>query len=159
MKLKKWLDSVMYGSSMDYMDGRENLRTTVQERGFQLRGPCMVTGPRPLHGPVPRTHEKEHMARPKVPILTPTRIADAALDLVEQTGDLQMVQLAKHLGVAPSSPYGHVGGRAEVVDLARLRMLEQLEPQGPRSSTGARVSRGCSGLSPRATPGTSACSH
>ncbi|MEE1622753.1 nitroreductase family protein [Zafaria sp. J156] len=37
MKPKTWIDSVVYGSSMDYMDGRENLRTTVQERGFELR--------------------------------------------------------------------------------------------------------------------------
>ncbi|MEE1622752.1 TetR/AcrR family transcriptional regulator [Zafaria sp. J156] len=59
------------------------------------------------------------------------RIADAALALVEQTGDLQMVQLAKTLGVAPSSLYSHVDGRAEVIDLARLRMLERMEPQPP----------------------------
>ncbi|MFI8527614.1 TetR/AcrR family transcriptional regulator [Promicromonospora sukumoe] len=71
------------------------------------------------------------MNRPKVPILSLDRIADAALTLVEHTGDVQMVQLAKHLGVAPSSLYSHVTGRAEVIDLARLRMLESMEPQEP----------------------------
>ncbi|MFJ3673914.1 TetR/AcrR family transcriptional regulator [Streptomyces sp. NPDC090106] len=60
-----------------------------------------------------------------------TRIADGAIELVESTGDVQMVQLARHLGVAPSSLYSHVTGRAEVIDLARLRLLEQMEPIGP----------------------------
>ncbi|MGI5442965.1 TetR/AcrR family transcriptional regulator [Streptomyces shenzhenensis] len=71
------------------------------------------------------------MARPKTPLLSATRIADGALELVESTGDVQMIQLARHLGVAPSSLYTHVAGRAEVIDLARLRMLEQMEPIGP----------------------------
>ncbi|MFF7553377.1 TetR/AcrR family transcriptional regulator [Streptomyces olivaceus] len=71
------------------------------------------------------------MARPKTPMLSATRIAEGALELVDSTGDVQMVQLARHLGVAPSSLYSHVAGRAEVIDLARLRMLEQMEPVGP----------------------------
>lgn len=71
------------------------------------------------------------MARPKTPLLSVTRIADGAIELVDSTGDIQMVQLARHLGVAPSSLYSHVTGRAEVIDLARLRMLEQMEPAGP----------------------------
>ncbi|MGP2442359.1 TetR/AcrR family transcriptional regulator [Streptomyces sp. JW3] len=70
------------------------------------------------------------MARPKTPLLSVTRIAEGAIELVENTGDVQMVQLARHLGVAPSSLYSHVTGRAEVIDLARLRILEQVEPIG-----------------------------
>ncbi|MEU6130530.1 TetR/AcrR family transcriptional regulator C-terminal domain-containing protein [Saccharopolyspora sp. NPDC047091] len=66
------------------------------------------------------------MARPKVPLLSAEIIADGALALVDTTGDIQMVQLAKSLGVAPSSLYGHVGGRGDVIDLARRRMLEQM---------------------------------
>lgn len=79
------------------------------------------------------------MARPRTPILSPSKIADAALELVEQTGDLQMVALARHLGVVPSSLYGHVRGRAEVIDLARLRMLEQIEPLSPDDDWRAAV--------------------
>lgn len=68
------------------------------------------------------------MPRPSTPLLSPTKIADGALELVERVGDVQMVTLAKHLRVAPSSLYGHVRGRDEVIDLARLRMLEGITP-------------------------------
>ncbi len=71
------------------------------------------------------------MARPKTPLLSAARIADGAIELADRTGDIQMVQLARHLGVAPSSLYSHVTGRANVIDLARLRMLERMEPLGP----------------------------
>lgn len=68
------------------------------------------------------------MPRPRTPLLSLDKIADGALELVARTGDVQMVALAKHLGVAPSSLYGHVRGRDEVIDLARLRMLESITP-------------------------------
>lgn len=55
------------------------------------------------------------MTRPTTPILSKSIIADAALELVERTGDLQMVTLAKCLTVAPSSLYTHVRGGAEVI--------------------------------------------
>ncbi|MFK0009522.1 TetR/AcrR family transcriptional regulator [Paenarthrobacter sp. NPDC090520] len=71
------------------------------------------------------------MPRPKNPLLSSTAIANAALQLVEDTGDIQMVQLARHLGVAPSSLYTHVSGRSEVIDLARLQMLKQMTPAEP----------------------------
>jgi AcrR family transcriptional regulator len=71
------------------------------------------------------------VARPKTPLLSAARIADGAIELADRTGDVQMTQLARHLGVAPSSLYSHVSGRAEVIDLARLRMLERMEPLGP----------------------------
>jgi nitroreductase len=35
--LKAWRDGVRGSVHVDYMDGRENLRKTVQERGFQLK--------------------------------------------------------------------------------------------------------------------------
>lgn len=54
-------------------------------------------------------------------------IADAALELVEQTGDVQMVSLARHLGVAPSSLYGDVRGRDEVI----VRGLESILDTSP----------------------------
>lgn len=37
MKPKTWLESVTYASTKPYMDGRENLRETVQDRGYLLR--------------------------------------------------------------------------------------------------------------------------
>jgi hypothetical protein len=38
MNNKLWKDSVVYAAnSMDYMHGRQNLRTTVEERGFGLQ--------------------------------------------------------------------------------------------------------------------------
>ncbi|MCA1185421.1 MULTISPECIES: TetR/AcrR family transcriptional regulator [unclassified Saccharopolyspora] len=88
------------------------------------------------------------MARPKVPLLSAEIIADGALALVDTTGDIQMVQLAKHLGVAPSSLYSHVGGRGDVIDLARRRMLEQMETPDAhdwREAVGALL-RGLAGL-------------
>ena len=37
MPPKTWLESVAYASSAPYLDGRENLRDTVQDRGYLLR--------------------------------------------------------------------------------------------------------------------------
>jgi hypothetical protein len=37
MSPKMWRDAVTYASSAPYMDGRENLRATVSERGYLLR--------------------------------------------------------------------------------------------------------------------------
>ncbi|MCD5316619.1 TetR/AcrR family transcriptional regulator [Kineosporia babensis] len=68
------------------------------------------------------------MPRPKTPLLSPELIADAALDLIDETGDLQMVILARRLKVAPGSLYNHVKGRADVVELVRLRIADQVSP-------------------------------
>jgi len=37
LNLKEWREGVRGSVEMSYMDGRENLRTTVQERGFKLK--------------------------------------------------------------------------------------------------------------------------
>lgn len=37
LKLKAWREGVRGSVQMDYMDGRQNLRATVQKRGFSLR--------------------------------------------------------------------------------------------------------------------------
>ncbi len=37
LNLKEWREGVRGSVKMEYMDGRENLRTTVQERGFTLK--------------------------------------------------------------------------------------------------------------------------
>lgn len=59
------------------------------------------------------------MARPTSPLLSVEKIARAALDLVDTTGELTMAPLARALGVRPSSLYNHVTGRAEVVEAMR----------------------------------------
>lgn len=62
------------------------------------------------------------MGRPPKPILSIDRIADAALDIIEETGSFQVIQIAKRLHVAPSSLYNHVSGKEEVVEHIRSRL-------------------------------------
>lgn len=67
------------------------------------------------------------MPRPSTPKLSIDAIVDAAIALAEQTGGLfTMADLAAALEVRPSSLYNHVAGRAEVVDLIRHRMHEEM---------------------------------
>ncbi|MFQ6331843.1 TetR/AcrR family transcriptional regulator C-terminal domain-containing protein [Nocardia sp. CWNU-33] len=63
------------------------------------------------------------MARPAQPILSAEIITVAALRAVDATGDFTMPGIAKELGVRPSSLYTHVSGRAEIVELMRMRLL------------------------------------
>jgi AcrR family transcriptional regulator len=56
------------------------------------------------------------------------QIEQAALDLIDETGDLQMVALADRLGVAPSSLYNHVSGLSGVIELIRKGMGKLPEP-------------------------------
>ncbi|WP_299558005.1 TetR/AcrR family transcriptional regulator C-terminal domain-containing protein [uncultured Mycolicibacterium sp.] len=66
------------------------------------------------------------MGRPSVPILSPERIADAALDLVCATGGFTIPELARRLGVSPSSLYNHVSGREEIVELLREKAMSEV---------------------------------
>ena len=85
------------------------------------------------------------MARPKVPLLSADRIADAALELVD-SGELFGVNaLARRLGVTPSSLYNHVRGRDEIVELMRGRLAERSPAR-----TADRHGRGRVGDPPRA---------
>ncbi|WP_067699237.1 TetR/AcrR family transcriptional regulator [Nocardia jejuensis] len=58
------------------------------------------------------------MARPKVPLLSRERIADAALALIDRDGltELSMRKLAAELGVQAASLYGHYPTKDEVLD-------------------------------------------
>ncbi|MEP6814339.1 MAG: TetR/AcrR family transcriptional regulator C-terminal domain-containing protein [Marmoricola sp.] len=55
------------------------------------------------------------MARPTTPLLDRKRIATAAMALLDETGKFTVPDLARKLGVAPSSLYHHVDGRAGVI--------------------------------------------
>jgi len=64
------------------------------------------------------------MARPKVPLLSADRIADAALALVDSGQPFGVNALARSLGVTPSSLYNHVDGRDAIIELMRGRLGE-----------------------------------
>ncbi|MCX4761974.1 TetR/AcrR family transcriptional regulator C-terminal domain-containing protein [Streptomyces sp. NBC_01275] len=67
------------------------------------------------------------MARPRSPILDQDRIAAAALALVDKRGDFTMPELARQLGVQPSSLYHHVEGRTGVIELIRVRVGQAVD--------------------------------
>ncbi|HKU10796.1 MAG TPA: TetR/AcrR family transcriptional regulator C-terminal domain-containing protein [Sinomonas sp.] len=68
------------------------------------------------------------MARPSEPLITVEAVTDAALELVDETGDFSLPRVAKRIGVTQSSIYHHVKGRDEIIELMRRRVIES----GPR---------------------------
>ncbi|GAA1782584.1 TetR/AcrR family transcriptional regulator [Agromyces lapidis] len=71
------------------------------------------------------------MARPKVPLLSADRIADAAIDLVDSGAAFGVNALARSLGVTPSSLYNHVDGRDGIIELMRGRLGHRYLPELP----------------------------
>ncbi|MGR0320864.1 TetR/AcrR family transcriptional regulator [Agromyces sp. ZXT2-3] len=71
------------------------------------------------------------MPRPRVPLLSAERIADAALELVDSGRPFGVNALARALGVTPSSLYNHVRGRDEIIELIRGRIAAQHLPDLP----------------------------
>ena len=65
------------------------------------------------------------MARPPTPLLSVEKIARAALHLVDTTGELTMAQLARALGVRPSSLYHHVPGREAIIEAVRAAVFAE----------------------------------
>lgn len=65
------------------------------------------------------------MARPRTPLLSTDRIADAAMALVDEGAPFGVNAIARRLGVTPSSLYNHVAGRDEIIELMRGRLGEQ----------------------------------
>lgn len=63
------------------------------------------------------------MGRPPVPLLSTDRIASVALELVNSSGGFTIPELARRLGVSPSSLYNHVSGRDQIVELLRERAM------------------------------------
>ncbi|MFT4279716.1 TetR/AcrR family transcriptional regulator [Microbacterium sp.] len=66
------------------------------------------------------------LGRPSKPRLTLDQIERTALELIDETGDLQMVALAERLKVAPSSLYNHVAGLNGVIELIRRGMSHKV---------------------------------
>ena len=79
-----------------------------------------------------RPNEEVPVARPRVPLLSPDRIADAAIELVDSGQAFGVNALARRLGVTPSSLYNHVDGRDGIIELMRGRLGETYlsEPLG-----------------------------
>ncbi|WP_022889282.1 TetR/AcrR family transcriptional regulator [Agromyces italicus] len=71
------------------------------------------------------------MARPKVPLLSADRIADAAIELVDSGAVFGVNALARSLGVTPSSLYNHVDGRDGIIELMRGRLGSRYLPEPP----------------------------
>ena len=70
------------------------------------------------------------MGRPPIALLSRERIADAALELMdEQRGHFTLTQLARRLGVKGPSLYNHVRGIDDVFELMRGRVHQSLGPK------------------------------
>ncbi|MGO4455571.1 TetR/AcrR family transcriptional regulator [Arthrobacter sp. RAF14] len=65
------------------------------------------------------------MARPRTPVLTAARIADAAMELIDSGKPFGVNALARALGVQPSSLYNHLDGRRAIIELVRGRLVER----------------------------------
>ncbi|MFE3442652.1 TetR/AcrR family transcriptional regulator [Nocardia sp. NPDC059180] len=76
------------------------------------------------------------MPRPSRPKLSPQIIVDAALHMVDTAGDFTMPGLAERLNVRPSSLYNHVAGRAEIVELMRARVMDDIHVEGVGAEDG-----------------------
>jgi AcrR family transcriptional regulator len=66
--------------------------------------------------------------RPRKAVLDRERIGEAALALVDETGDFTLPALARRLGVQPASLYHHVDGRSGVVELLREQVNDAMDP-------------------------------
>ena len=67
------------------------------------------------------------MARPRKALLDLDRIAEVALDLVDETGDFTVPEMARRLGVQTASIYHHVDGRSGIVELLRARVGREID--------------------------------
>ncbi|MGW1805496.1 TetR/AcrR family transcriptional regulator [Streptomyces sp. NPDC002078] len=68
------------------------------------------------------------MGRPRTPLLDRERITSTALQLVDETGDFSVPQIARRLGAQTGSVYHHVDGRDGIVELLRERVCEAIDP-------------------------------
>ncbi|WP_217144490.1 TetR/AcrR family transcriptional regulator [Streptomyces sp. AC627_RSS907] len=68
------------------------------------------------------------MGRPRKALLDRGRIGRTALELVDETGDFTVPEVARRLGVQTASVYHHVEGRAGVIELLREQVVDDLDP-------------------------------
>jgi AcrR family transcriptional regulator len=66
--------------------------------------------------------------RPRRAVLDKDRIAEAAMAIVDETGDFTLPELARRLGVQAASIYHYVDGRAGVIELLRGRIGGLIDP-------------------------------
>ncbi len=71
------------------------------------------------------THRRA--GRPRKAVLDRAKIGRAALDLVDETGDVNLPELARRLGVTTSSLYHHVDGRSGVIELLREQVSAHMD--------------------------------
>lgn len=60
-------------------------------------------------------------------LLTVETILDAALECIDETGQLTMTDLARRLGTTASSVYHHLDGRPAIIEALRERVLSAVE--------------------------------
>ncbi len=72
------------------------------------------------------------MARPRTPLLSPDRIRDTALEIIDNRGlgDLSMRLLAETLSVRPSSLYGHFETKDDVLDAVANVIMSGVDTDG-----------------------------
>lgn len=81
------------------------------------------------------------MVRPRVPMLSVKKIALAALEQIDATGDFSIPVLAERLDVGASSLYHHVEGRAGIIEAVRQHLaagnagLLLLDPDAEEADT------------------------
>ncbi|MFK0137200.1 TetR/AcrR family transcriptional regulator [Streptomyces murinus] len=99
------------------------------------------------------------MGRPRTPLLDRERITTTALQLVDESGDFSVPQIARRLGVQTGSVYHHVDGRDGIVELLRERVASaietatlDLEPWDTAVEAWARSYRAAFAAHPRAIP-------
>ncbi|MFG1783155.1 TetR/AcrR family transcriptional regulator C-terminal domain-containing protein [Rhodococcus oryzae] len=76
------------------------------------------------------------MPRPPQRLLSAEIIVDAALKMIDISGDFTMPGLAERLNVRPSSLYNHVSGRAEIIELMRARAMASIRIDEHGEETG-----------------------
>ncbi|WP_157252979.1 TetR/AcrR family transcriptional regulator C-terminal domain-containing protein [Nonomuraea typhae] len=67
------------------------------------------------------------MGRPRTPLLDLDRIGQAALAVVDETGEVSLPQVARRLGVRTASLYHHVEGREGVIELIRAHIARDID--------------------------------
>ncbi|MGW0996884.1 TetR/AcrR family transcriptional regulator [Streptomyces sp. NPDC002523] len=99
------------------------------------------------------------MGRPRTPLLDRERITTTALQLIDESGDFSVPQIARRLGAQTGSVYHHVDGRDGIVELLRERVASaidtatlELEPWDAAVEAWARSYRAAFAAHPRAIP-------
>ncbi|MFI6504063.1 TetR/AcrR family transcriptional regulator [Nonomuraea typhae] len=67
------------------------------------------------------------MGRPRTPLLDRDRIGQAAVAVVDETGEVSLPQVARRLGVRTASLYHHVEGREGVIELLREQISRGID--------------------------------